>query len=254
MFCSSWISSPRTLLGTSINICQTNDETKGKKHSQESPETRGFCFVFLSLQACSNLSPLTYLAQRPLWLPSHISPGLFRGIIKRLEWSDWLSSPSLPLSFFLSLLPSSPPSLSLCATYVFNIFNEWVIVLKTHFMFFICQTGVIWRLSWPRANAMKHLPCVLSHAQILCRESITHALVYIQEGRGFPLAANSLKILSTWNRIYLLLMIHVQNQLAGSIYWVSESQTNGVFWIVAGPSGHPLQSKGRERWRTHASS
>ena len=63
-------------------------------------------------------------------------------------------------------------------------------------MFLVCQTGVIWRLSGPRANATKHLPCVLSHTQILCRESITHSLVYIsQERRGFPLVVNSLQIL-----------------------------------------------------------
>lgn len=48
-------------------------------------------------------------------------------------WLAQFTSLSLSLLFFL--YPFPPPSLSLLATYVFNIFGEWVIFLNIHFLY-----------------------------------------------------------------------------------------------------------------------
>lgn len=98
---------------------------KDKKHSQESPKTRGFCCVFLSWRDCSNLSPLMLL-KAPF---GHISVPHqdFSGAPSQ-DWGNLIGSAHLPsflsLFFFLylSLSPSFPLSQSLFATYVFNIF------------------------------------------------------------------------------------------------------------------------------------
>lgn len=184
---------------------------KNKKHGQESPKTRGFGFVSLSWQPALIFSPLTHLAQGPLWTPSVFHQDFSR--VPSQDWGNLIGSAHLPfsLSLFLSL-SFSPSSLSLFAAYVFNIFNEWVIFLNIYFIFFMSRVKRSDLGALSVESKCHETSSLCPYPGSGSPQKVTGALVCISQKRtAFTLVANSLKISAIRSRNLLLTYdVHLQ--------------------------------------------
>ena len=142
-FCSSWVSSPRILLGTESTLNKylfsQAWNPRARSTARKNQKQGGFVlFSFLGSLALIFLRLLILLKAPFSYFPmSHQTPQRRHHKTKQ---SDGLSSPPSSLSLFFFLYPFLPPSLLPHLSWplnVFNIFNEWVLFLKRYFIFFM---------------------------------------------------------------------------------------------------------------------